>query len=87
MTKFTKVVYECDICGSQLESELPACDRCKKDYCPKCTAYFTINVVVEGAVFKPFYDIKEQMCIECAKKIRVSLEDSHREDYKLVFSD
>jgi len=88
MTKFTKVVYECDVCGSQSESELPTCGRCKLDYCNNCTAIFTLNAVVEGAVFKPFFDIKENMCQLCGNKINVSLTEGAQEgDYKLVFSD
>jgi len=88
MGKETRIVYICDICGSEFEREINTCPTCKKDYCGKCGIKFSLigNKEYIDRV-DHFLNITKFLCIECGEKIAVSVNEEQVGDYKIVFSD
>ena len=70
MGKITKVVYTCDICGDESNTNHPTCKFCNKDYCIDHTALLVGAIELDrpSASIK-LIEVNQGMCSECASNV------------------
>ena len=70
MGKITKIVYTCDICGAESNTNNPTCKFCNKDYCLDHAALLIGAIELErpSASIK-LVEVNQGMCSDCASNV------------------
>jgi len=73
MGKLTRIVYVCDLCGTESNDELAVCS-CGKDFCNNCKGEIKASIIkVVGDISDRMLNYYKIACKECI--VKVTLKD------------